>query len=86
MLRSLVITALVSGLTAYGLSEWIDFWKSFAFVTSLQFVAFWLINTKYNVDRDRLYVEFEESIEGVLNMSRVAVECPCNNHVFEEEV
>ena len=54
MLRSIVITAAVSGLIAYGLSEWVDFWKSFSLVTGIQFVAFWIINTRYNVDKDKL--------------------------------
>ena len=86
MLRSLVITAAVSFLIAYGLSQWADFWKTFSLVTGIQFVAFWIINTRFQVDRDAMYAEFEENIEGVLNMSRLAVECPCNQHVFEEEV
>ena len=86
MLRSLITTAAVSGLIAYGLTTWVDFWKSFSFVTGVQFVAFWVINTRFTVDKDKLYAEFEESFEGVLNMSRMAVDCPCNQHVFEEEI
>ena len=86
MVRSLLTTAAVSALFAYGLSQWAEFWKTFALVTGIQFLVFWIINSRFQVDRDKLYAEFEESIEGVLNMSRVAVDCPCNNHVFEEEV
>jgi len=86
MLRSIVITGAVSGLIAYGLSEWVDFWKCFSLVTGIQFIAFWIINTRFQVDKDKLYAEFDENFEGILNMSRVAVDCPCNNHVFEEEV
>ena len=86
MLRSLITTAAVSALVSYGLSEWVDFWKVFALTTAVQFVVFWVLNTRFTVDKDKLYAEFEESFEGVLNMSRVAVDCPCNQHVFEEEV
>mgnify|MGYP003118701493 FL=1 len=86
MLRSLITTAAVSGLIAYGLTTWVDFWKSFSFVTGIQFVTFWIINTRFTVDKDKLYADFEESFEGVLNMSRMAVDCPCNQHVFEEEI
>ena len=64
MLRSLITTAAVSGLIAYGLTTWIDFWKSFSFVTGVQFVAFWILNTRFTVDRDKLYAEFEEGFEG----------------------
>lgn len=86
MLRSLITTALVSGLIAYGLSQWVDFWRCFALVTGVQFVVFWIINTRFQVDKDKLYAEFDENFEGILNLSRVAVDCPCNQHVFEEEV
>lgn len=86
MLRSLITTAAVSALVAYGLSQWVEFWRVFALTTAVQFVVFWVLNTRFTVDKDKLYAEFEESFEGVLNMSRVAVDCPCNQHVFEEEV
>lgn len=86
MVRSLITTAAVSALFAYGLSQWAEFWKTFALVTGVQFLAFWVINSRFQLDKDKVYTEFEESVEGILNMSRMAVECPCNQHVFEEEV
>ena len=86
MVRSLITTAAVSALFAYGLSQWAEFWKIFALVTGIQFIVFWLINSRFQLDKDKVYSEFEENIEGVLNMSRMAVDCPCNQHVFEEEV
>lgn len=86
MLRSLITTAAVSALVAYGLSQWVEFWRVFSLVTAVQFVVFWIINTRFTVDKDKLYAEFEETTENILNLSRVAVDCPCNNHVFEEEV
>jgi hypothetical protein len=86
MLRSIITTVAVSALIAYGLTQWVDFWKSFSLVTGIQFVAFWIINTRFQVDKDKLYAEFDENFEGILNMSRAAVNCPCNQHVFEEEV
>ncbi len=86
MLRSLITTAAVSALIAYGLSQWVEFWRVFSLATAVQFVVFWVLNTRFTVDKDKLYAEFEENFEGILNMSRVAVDCPCNNHVFEEEV
>ena len=86
MIRSLIITAVVSALFAYGLSQWADFTKTFALVTGVQIIIFWIINSRFQVDKDAMYREFEENIEGVLNMSRMAVDCPCNQHVFEEEV
>lgn len=86
MVRSLLTTAAVSALFAYGLFEWVGFWHTFSLVTGIQFLVFWVINSRTQFDKDRIYSEFEQNIEGVLNMSRMAVDCPCNQHVFEEEV
>lgn len=86
MLRSLFITSFVSALFAYGLSEFISFWNTFAIVTGIQFVVFWVINSRKQLDRDVIYSEFETNMDQILALSNVSVECPCNNHVFEEEV
>ena len=86
MVRSLITTAAVSALFAYGLSQWAEFWKTFALVTGIQFIIFWLLNSRFQIDKEKVYSEFEQNVEGILNMSRMAVECPCNQHVFEEEV
>jgi hypothetical protein len=86
MLRSLFITSFVSALFAYGLSEFISFWNTFAIVTGIQFVVFWAINSRKQLDRDVIYSEFETNMDQILALSNVSVECPCNNHVFEEEV
>lgn len=86
MVRSLLITAAVSALFAFGLSEFIGFWNTFSLVTGVQFITFWFINSRQQLDRDTIYGEFESNIDGLLSLSRVSVECPCANHVFEEEV
>lgn len=86
MLRSLITTAAVSALFAYGLSQWAEFWKTFSLVTGVQFIFFWIVNARFQVDKDKVYNEFEENVDNILNMSRMAVDCPCNQHVFEEEV
>lgn len=86
MVRSILITAAVSALFAFGLNQFIDFWNTFSLVTGIQFITFWIINSRKQLDKDSLYAEFEENIDGILSLSRVSVECPCTNHVFNEEV
>ncbi|MDB4430310.1 hypothetical protein N9273_00655 [bacterium] len=86
MIRSLFITAAVSALFAFGLEQFIGFWNTFSLTTGIQFIVFWVINSHKELDKDTIYGEFETNIDQILSLSRVAVECPCTNHVFNEEV
>ena len=86
MIRSLLITAVVSTLFAFGLGQFVGFWNTFSLVTGVQFITFWIVNSRQQLDKDALYSEFETNIDGLLSLSRVSVECPCTNHVFTEEV
>lgn len=86
MVRSLLITAVVSTLFAFGLEQFVGFWNTFSLVTGVQFITFWIINSRQQLDRDALYGEFETNLDNLLALSRVSVECPCTNHVFTEEV
>jgi hypothetical protein len=86
MLRSLFITSFVSALFAFGLTEFISFWNTFAIVTGVQFIVFWMINSRKHLDKDVIFSEFEQNMDEILSLSQVAVSCPCDNHVFEEEV
>lgn len=86
MVRSLLITAVVSTLFAFGLEQFVGFWNTFSLITGIQFITFWIVNSRQQLDKDALYSEFETNIDGLLSLSRVSVECPCTNHVFNEEV
>jgi len=86
MVRSLLITAVVSTLFAFGLEQFVGFWNTFSLVTGVQFITFWIINSRQQLDKDALYSEFETNLDSLLALSRVSVECPCTNHVFTEEV
>lgn len=86
MVRSLLITAAVSALFAFGLEQFIGFWNTFSLVSGIQFITFWIINSRQQLDKDTLYAEFETNIDDLLSLSRVSVECVCTNHVFNEEV
>lgn len=86
MVRSILITAVVSTLFAFGLEQFVGFWNTFSLVTGVQFITFWIINSHQQIDREALYSEFETNLDSLLALSRVSVECPCTNHVFTEEV
>lgn len=86
MVRSLLITVVVAALFAFGLEEFIGFWNTFSLAIGIQFIVFWVINSRQQLDKDALYSEFEANLDNLLALSRVSVECPCTNHVFEEEV
>ena len=86
MVRSLLITAVVSTLFAFGLEQFVGFWNTFSLVTGVQFITFWIINSRQQLDKEALYGEFETNLDSLLELSRVSVECPCTNHVFTEEV
>ncbi len=86
MVRSLLITAAVAALFAFGLQEFIGFWNTFSLTIGIQFIVFWVINSRQQLDKDTLYSEFETNLDSILELSRVSVECPCGNYVFKEEV
>jgi len=86
MVRSLLITTAVAALFAFGLKEFVGFWNTFSLTIGIQFIVFWVINSRQQLDKDALYSEFETNLDNLLALSRVSVECPCTNHIFEEEV
>lgn len=86
MIRSLLLTGFVSGLFAFGLHDFVSFWNTFAIVTGGQFIIFWVINSRQQVDKDQMFQEFEMNMDEILSLSQVSVSCPCDNHVFNEEV
>lgn len=86
MVKSILITAVVSALFAFGLVQFVGFWNTFSLVTGIQFITFWISNSRQQIDKESLYDEFEANIDGLLSLSRVSVECVCANHVFNEEI
>tara|TARA_R100001377_G_scaffold77259_1_gene54466 strand:+ start:66 stop:437 length:372 start_codon:yes stop_codon:yes gene_type:complete len=86
MLRSLLLTAIVSTLFAYGLANWIGFLPAFALSTGVQFVVFWVINSFNVTNKEALYAEFEGELDAVLSLSRVSAECPCGDYIFDVDV
>ena len=52
MVKSILITAVVSALFAFGLKEFIGFWNTFSLVTGIQFIVFWITNSRLQLDKD----------------------------------
>ena len=75
MIKSLLITVGVSTLFAFGVADYVNFWNAFAFVTGLQFVTFWLINSHQRADKDGIYSEFESNMDSVLALSHALLFC-----------
>jgi hypothetical protein len=86
MVRSLLITAVVSALFAYGLGAWLNFWQGFALATAVQFVVFWFLNNLNVTNKEALYAEFETEMDGVLSLSRVSTTCVCGEYTFDVDV
>ncbi len=86
MIRSLVITAFISGLIAFGLSTWMSFMHGFALVAGIQIIIFWFLNSYKVTNKEALYAEFEEQVESILALSRVQQQCPCNDYMFDVEI
>jgi len=86
MIRSLVTTAFISGLLAFGLSSWVEFWNGFALVAGIQIIIFWFLNSYRVTNKEALYAEFEEQVEAILALSRVQQKCPCNDYMFDVEI
>jgi len=86
MIRSLVITAFISGLIAFGLSAWMSFMHGFALISGIQIIIFWFLNSYKVTNKEALYAEFEEQVESILALSRVQQQCPCNDYMFDVEI
>ena len=86
MFRSLLLTAIVSTLFAFGLADSVGFWQAFALTTGVQFVVFWFVNSFNVTNKEVLYSEFEGEMDAVLSLSRISAECPCGEYTFDVDV
>lgn len=86
MFRSLLLTAIVSTLFAFGLANLMGFWHAFALTTGMQFVVFWFVNSFNVTNKEALYAEFEGEMDAVLSLSRVSAQCPCGDYTFDVDV
>ena len=68
MVKSILITAVVSALFAFGLEQFAGFWNTFSLATGIQFIAFWITNSRQQLDKDAVYGEFETNFDNLLEL------------------
>ena len=82
ILRSILITSIVSILFGFALRNIFGFWESIALAFVLQFIiAFIYSSVKIN-RVDTLTEEFEVELQQLLDLSEAAIPCPCGNYTF----
>lgn len=86
IIKSLFITSAISALFGFGLSGLLGFWQSFCIAFATQLVLSFMYSS-WKISREQLIIDnFQEEIDGLLDMSSVVVECPCGKNKFESPV
>ena len=86
ILKSLVITTLISALIAVGLRNLTGFWEAFCLAWATQAVAYFIYSSWKISREEQLSDAFQSEIEELLDMSMVDVECPCGKNKFETAI
>tara|TARA_R100000664_G_scaffold24123_1_gene33821 strand:+ start:5515 stop:5961 length:447 start_codon:yes stop_codon:yes gene_type:complete len=86
ILRSLVITLIVSVALGFGLRNIIGFWETVVLAFVCQFLVSFIVSS-FKINKvDTLTGEFENEIQQLLDLSEAAIVCPCNNYTFQENI
>tara|TARA_R110002051_G_scaffold72144_5_gene130467 strand:+ start:799 stop:1257 length:459 start_codon:yes stop_codon:yes gene_type:complete len=86
ILRSLLITLLVSAAIAFGLRNVFGFWETAVLAFVLQFLAAFVVSSLKISKVDNITAEFENELQQLLDLSEVSISCPCGNYSFTENV
>lgn len=75
IVRSFVITALVSIGTAFALSSILGFWQTAVGVTVIQYLVFFI---RSSIDQRRGVIQsLQADIDSIISRTEIEVECPC---------
>jgi hypothetical protein len=86
ILRSFLITVLVSLAIGFGLRNIFGFWEIAVLAFVCQFlIAFTVSSLKIN-KVDNLTAEFEGELQQLLELNEATIVCPCNNYTFRENI
>jgi len=80
LLRSIVITIIVSLGFAFGLKNLLGFWETFSLAVVIQFIVSFLYNSKKINKVQELTADFENELEQLLSLSEAKIPCPCGNY------
>ena len=86
ILRSLLITILVSIAIGFGLRNVFGFWETAILAFVIQFLISFIVSSLKINKVDTLTAEFESELQQLLDLSEVTMSCPCGNYSFTENV
>ena len=86
ILRSLLITILVSIAIGFGLRSVFGFWETAILAFVIQFLISFIVSSLKINKVDTLTAEFESELQQLLDLSEVTISCPCGNYSFTENV
>lgn len=82
LLRSVVITILVSLGFAFGLKNLLGFWETFSLAIVIQFIVGFIYNSKKINRVQVLTTDFQNELEQLLSLSEAKISCPCGNYTY----
>jgi len=86
ILKSLLITSIISLFFSFGLRNTVGFWETFAIAVGLQIIFAFLYNSYRISKQQEVSSFFQAEIEEVLSYSDATFVCPCGNHSFNERL
>tara|TARA_R110000824_G_scaffold90303_1_gene220679 strand:+ start:529 stop:984 length:456 start_codon:yes stop_codon:yes gene_type:complete len=86
ILRSILITCIVSALFGFALRNVFGFWESATLAFVLQFIAAFIVSSFKLNKVNNLTMEFEAELQQLLDLNEVIIECPCTNNNFTENI
>ena len=86
ILRSILITSIVSALFGFALHNVFGFWEAAALAFVLQFIAAFVVSSLKINKITNLTNEFEAELQQLLDLSEATIVCPCNNNTFTENI
>ena len=86
ILRSLLITILVSIAIGFGLRNVFGFWETAILAFVIQFLISFIVSSLKINKVDTLTAEFESELQQLLDLSEVTISCPCGNYSFTENI
>lgn len=86
ILKSIVITSVISFLCAFGLSNLVGFWPAFSLTYAVQLIIGFAYSS-WKISREQGIVDsFQSEIDELIELNTVVIECPCGKNKFENVI
>ena len=86
ILRSILITSIVSALFGFALRNLFGFWEAATLAFVLQFITAFAVSSFKLKKINNLTMEFEAELQQLLDLNEATIECPCTNNTFTENI